>query len=241
MTSPSNSTPGRFATRRRFLAGAAGAAAALGTTALPALGAPTRMTRQQMIEQQQAYLRMYGPLPNERFPIPGVDISLMDPAYLRRIGDYQTDERPGTVIVDTEQRVAFLVLPEGKAIRYGVGIGRDGFAWAGRGIIQFKREWPTWTPPANMIERQPELEEFRNGMAPGLDNPLGARALYIFQNGRDTLYRLHGTSDPETIGKAVSSGCVRFLNQDVIDLFNRVATPAPILVMGDASAVHVHS
>lgn len=203
---------------------------------MPAIAAPTRQENESEI-----YAKMYGAMPNEKFPIPAADLRGLDPAYYRRIGEYKTDERPGTVIVDTEQKVTFLVLPEGKAIRYGVGIGRAGFGWAGRGIIQFKRAWPTWTPPSEMIERQPELEPYRNGMAPGLDNPLGARALYIFQNGRDTLYRLHGTSDPMSIGKAVSSGCVRFLNQDIIDLYNRVPDRTPILVTGDASAVHVHS
>ena len=222
--------------RRSLLIGAA-SAAGLAAFPMPAIAAPSKMRR----DEYETYLRMYGPLPDERFPIPQVNINAMDPAFYRRIGDYETDERPGTIIVDTEQRVTFLVLPEGKAIRYGVGIGRAGFAWAGRGIIQFKKEWPTWTPPSNMIERQPELEEYRYGMEPGLHNPLGARALYVFQDGHDTLYRLHGTSDHENIGKAVSSGCVRFLNQDVIDLYNRVATPAPILVTGDASAVHVHA
>ena len=109
-------------------------------------------------------------------------------------------------------------------------IGRDGFSWGGKGTIAYKREWPRWTPPAEMIVRQPELEIYRNGMEPGLENPLGARALYIFQNGQDTLYRLHGTLDVETIGKAVSSGCVRLLAQDVIDLYERVPNGSPIVV-----------
>ena len=113
----------------------------------------------------------------------------------------------------------------------GVGIGRQGFTWSGRGTIQFKREWPTWTPPSEMIERQPELEEYRNGMAPGLENPLGARALYIFQDGVDTLYRVHGSGEVASIGQAVSSGCVRLLHQDVIDLYNRVPVPSPIVVV----------
>ena len=115
-------------------------------------------------------------------------------------------------------------------MRYGVGIGRDGFTWGGRGRIQYKRAWPRWTPPSEMIARQPELEKYRNGMEPALDNPLGARAMYIFQNGQDTFYRLHGTQDAASIGKAVSSGCVRLINQDVIDLFNRVGPGATIIV-----------
>lgn len=183
------------------------------------------------VAEPQLYAEMYGQLPDEKFPIPAVDLSKIDPVYLRRFGDYQTSEQPGTVIVDTEQRVLFLTLPDGKAIRYGVGIGRDGFAWSGRAIINHKKAWPTWTPPAEMIDREPELEEWRNGMPPGLENPLGARALYIFQDGQDTLYRLHGTGDPETIGRAVSSGCVRLLHHDVIDLFNRVPNKTPIVVI----------
>ena len=193
---------------------------------MPAIAAPTPQENEGEI-----YAKMYGPRPDEKFPIPAVDIRGLDPAYYRRLGEYKTDEPVGTVIVDTEQKVTFLVLPEGKAIRYGVGIGRAGFSWAGRGVIQFKRQWPTWTPPANMIEREPELEPYRNGMAPGLENPLGARALYIYQNGSDTLYRLHGTPEAWSIGKAVSSGCVRFLNQDIIDLYDRIGSGARILVI----------
>ncbi|MCA9129228.1 MAG: L,D-transpeptidase [Planctomycetales bacterium] len=188
-------------------------------------------SHEKRLAELQAYAEMYGPLPNEQFPIPAVDLSKIDPIYLRKFGDYRTDEPPGTVIVDTAQRVLFLTLPEGKAIRYGVGIGRDGFSWSGRAIINHKRAWPTWTPPSEMIERQPELEEWRFGMPPSLENPLGARALYIFQDGRDTLYRLHGTSQPESIGHAVSSGCVRLLHHDVIDLYNRVPDKSPIVVL----------
>lgn len=176
-------------------------------------------------------LDMYAALPAERFPIPAAQIELMDPRYWRQLVDYPTAERPGTVVVDTPNRFLYWTMEGGKAMRYGVGIGREGFSWSGRAVIQYKRAWPTWTPPSEMIERQPELEEYRNGMAPGLDNPLGARALYIFQNGRDTLYRLHGTMDARSIGKAVSSGCVRLLFQDVIDLYGRVPDGSPIVVI----------
>jgi lipoprotein-anchoring transpeptidase ErfK/SrfK len=206
----------------------------LGTGAtLAVLNAPAVLaaTREERITELETYAKMYGPLPDERFPIPAVDLSKIEPAYLRKFGDYQTDEPPGTVIVDTAKRVLFLTLPDGKGIRYGVGIGRDGFAWSGRAIINHKKAWPTWTPPAEMIEREPELEEWRKGMPPSLENPLGARALYIYQDGRDTLYRLHGTNQPETIGHAVSSGCVRLLHHDVIDLYNRVPNKTPIVVL----------
>ncbi len=119
-------------------------------------------------------------------------------------------------------------------MRYGVGLGRQGFEWSGRANITWKQAWPKWTPPESMIERQPELEKYsaeNGGKPPGLDNPLGARALYIFQDGVDTLYRIHGTPEYWTIGKAVSSGCVRMINQDVIDLYDRARTNVPILVI----------
>jgi len=176
------------------------------------------------------YLQMYRAMPEEPYPIPAVDLSKIDPAYYRRLVDYYSPEQAGTIIVDTPNRYLYLTMENGKAIRYGVGIGRDGFAWGGRARIQYKKAWPTWTPPTEMIARQPELEKYRHGMPPGLANPLGARALYIFEGNRDTLYRLHGTSEYWSIGKAVSSGCVRLLHQDVIDLYNRVPDSTPIVV-----------
>lgn len=177
------------------------------------------------------YLSMYGPLPNERFPIPAVNLTRLDPQWYRRVVPDPTGERPGTIVVNTGERHLYLVRDDGNAVRYGVGIGRAGFDWSGRGMIQYKKEWPTWTPPSEMIKREPELEQYRNGMKPGLDNPLGARALYIFKDGKDTLYRLHGNPEVDSIGRAVSSGCVRLLNQDVIDLYNRVPPRTPILVV----------
>ena len=176
-------------------------------------------------------LAMYAALPDERFPIPAARIDQLDPRYYRQAVDDPTGERPGTIVVDTPNRFLYLVGENRRAMRYGVGIGRDGFAWAGRAVIAYKRPWPTWTPPAEMIERQPELEPYRHGMEPGLENPLGPRALYIFQDGKDTLYRLHGNMDVRSIGQAVSSGCVRLLFQDVIDLYERVPDGTPILVV----------
>lgn len=211
-----------------------------GGTALAALtlaGCASSGTTQRLSAGERAelaapdYIRqMYGPLPEERFPIPAVRLAELDPRYWREVVADPTGERPGTVVVDTPNRYLYWTLGNGQAMRYGVGIGRAGFDWGGRAVIQYKREWPTWTPPAEMIQREPWLEEYRHGMAPSLENPLGARALYIFQNGRDTLYRLHGTVDAHTIGKAVSSGCVRLLNHDVIDLYGRVPNGSPIVV-----------
>lgn len=217
-------------TRRSVLFGAAGFAA----VGLSGCAGLMRPMPQQPIDTQPAigpeYRQMYAAMPEEQFPIPRAEIEKIDPQFYRQVVADPTGERPGTVVVSTANRFLYLILDDGQAIRYGVGVGRDGFMWSGRGTIGFKREWPTWTPPGTMIERQPELEEFRNGMPPGLENPLGARALYIFDDGRDTLYRLHGNNDPNAIGKAVSSGCIRLLNQDVIDLYRRVPVGTDVLV-----------
>jgi lipoprotein-anchoring transpeptidase ErfK/SrfK len=183
------------------------------------------------------YATAYGPIYDGGFQIPPIDLNRMDRRYLRREVEYRGPEEPGTVIIDTPTRYAYLIQPNGTAMRYGVGIGREGFAWEGRANIQYKREWPRWTPPNEMIDRQPELEYLRGvGMDPGLKNPLGARALYLFQNGQDTLYRLHGTPEWWTIGKAVSSGCVRFMNHDIIDLYNRAQSGATVIVNQPAGA-----
>ncbi|WP_417580695.1 L,D-transpeptidase [Pelagibacterium sp.] len=173
---------------------------------------------------------MYRALPDEEFPVPAVDVSQIDPKYWRQEVPYPTSEKAGTVVVDTANRFLYHVHDDGTAMRYGIGIGRQGFEWSGRAHVAYKREWPVWTPPAEMIARQPELERWRHGQPPGLDNPLGARSLYIHKGNTDTLYRLHGTGEVWSIGQAVSSGCVRLLHQDVIDLAKRVRDGSPILV-----------
>lgn len=183
------------------------------------------------------YRSIYAARPEEKFPIPAVPFEQIDPIYYRRLVANPAGFRPGTIIVDTSRHFLYFTLPGNQAIRYGVGLGRAGFEWSGRGVIQYKRQWPRWTPPDTMVARQPELQRYsiaNGGMDPGLDNPLGARALYIFQDGRDTLYRIHGTPEWQSIGKSVSSGCVRMLNQDVIDLHDRVTNRAPIVVLDAA-------
>jgi lipoprotein-anchoring transpeptidase ErfK/SrfK len=139
-----------------------------------------------------------------------------------------TQEPPGTIIVDTRSRHLFLVQPDGSAIRYGIGVGRRGFEWRGVAHVERKTEWPSWFPPKEMLARRPDLPEHMDG---GLDNPLGARALYLYQGDKDTLFRIHGTNEPETIGKAVSSGCIRMMNADAIDLYNRVEVGARVVVI----------
>lgn len=215
--------------RRQFLLGAT-SLAALGLAGCTTTGTARPVASARPVVPPDV-LAMYAAQPDERFPLPAADVSRLNPVYYRQLVANPTGEPPGTVVVDTANRFLYLVVEGGQAMRYGVGIGRDGFAWSGRAKIAYKREWPRWTPPSEMIERQPELEQYRRGMEPGLDNPLGARALYIFKDGKDTLYRLHGNPDVTTIGKAVSSGCVRLLQQDVIDLYNRVPNGAPILVI----------
>lgn len=185
---------------------------------------------------------MYQAMPDERFPIPAVEIARLDERYWRTEVDYPTSERPGTLIVDTPNKYLYHVKPNGRAVRYGIGVGRDGFSWAGRAIVAYRREWPRWTPPDAMVARQPELEPYsiaNGGMGPGLKNPLGARALYIHQNGKDTLYRVHGSPEASSIGKAVSSGCIRMVNQDIVHLHSEVRDGSPIVVIPDPSMEHL--
>lgn len=178
---------------------------------------------------------MYAALPQEEFPVPAVDLRYIEPQFFRQEVPYQTSEPVGTVIVDTANRYLYHVRQDGMAMRYGVGIGRAGFEWSGRGHIAYGREWPVWTPPAEMVSREPELEQWRNGQPPGLDNPLGARALYIHEGNRDTIYRIHGTGEAWTIGHAVSSGCVRLIHQDVIHLYDNVRWGSRIVVLPDVT------
>ena len=172
----------------------------------------------------------YGAVVDAGYQLPQIPISQVPRQYHRQIVPYETDEKPGTIIVDTKEKFLYLVMEDGKAMRYGIGVGREGFQWSGTARVAMKREWPTWTPPAAMIKRQPELAKWAGGMPPGLSNPLGARALYLFKNGKDTRYRLHGTPEWWSIGKEVSSGCIRLLNQDIIDLYNRTEIGAKVIV-----------
>lgn len=151
----------------------------------------------------------------------------------KQVVAYPTNEPPGTIIINTGERRLYYVLGGGQAIKYGVGVGRQGFQWSGVAKIGGKREWPAWHPPADMIER--ELVQYGrqlpSRMEGGPGNPLGARALYLYEGGRDTLYRIHGTNDPRSIGLATSSGCIRMLNEEVIDLYNRANMGAKVIVI----------
>jgi lipoprotein-anchoring transpeptidase ErfK/SrfK len=216
--------------KRLFLAGAGSTAVTLITGCTTTGSAPDRNDSKT---PSNRYASMYGPLPDEQFPIPAVNLKRVPERFLRRQVTFKSSYRPGTLVVNTRSFYLHLVQRNNEAMRYGVGLGRAGFEWSGSGVIQWKQRWPRWTPPSEMIEREPELAKWsaaNGGMPPGLDNPLGARALYIFEAGEDTLYRLHGTPEYWTIGKAVSSGCVRLMNQDIIDLYDRVPSGARLIV-----------
>ena len=176
----------------------------------------------------------YGPVEDNGYALPAIPISKVNPKFHRQIVDYATSERPGTIVVNTPNRFLYYVLPGGKAVRYGIGVGKSGFAWQGEAYIAWKQEWPTWHPPKEMADRKPEVARYvKDGMGPGLKNPLGARAMYLFNDkGQDTLFRLHGTPEWASIGTAASSGCIRLMNQDIIDLYKRVrpGTSARVVV-----------
>ncbi|MXQ14176.1 L,D-transpeptidase [Microvirga makkahensis] len=194
----------------------------------------------QQAVSRSVYQAMYAPIENDLYPIPGIDISQINRNYLRRVVSYETSEAPGTIVVDPRSRYLYLVLRDGMAVRYGVGVGRSGFSWSGSAVIKDKQEWPDWYPPKEMFERQPELMEQMGelpggpGMPGGPGNPLGARALYLWQGNKDTLYRIHGTFEPWTIGTNVSSGCIRMINQDAIDLYNHTPLGTKVVVLGSS-------
>ena len=148
----------------------------------------------------------------------------IDPKYQKQVVEYHGSEAPGTLVIDTPNRFLFLVQDNGKALRYGIGVGKPGFTWAGEKKVSAKKEWPDWTPPPEMLQRRPDLPHF---MAGGPDNPLGARAMYL----GSSLYRIHGSNEPWTIGQAVSSGCIRMRNEDVIDLYEKVKVGAKVVVI----------
>ncbi|MEO5805959.1 L,D-transpeptidase [Devosia sp.] len=175
--------------------------------------------------------KMYGSAPDERFPIPAVNMNKLDSKYYRQTVRYSSKEAVGTIIVDPRNHYVYRIEGDDSATRYGASVGRAGFLWSGDAYIGRKAEWPVWTPPKEMIARQPEAAQYAGGMKPGLDNPLGARTLYLYQNGVYTLYTLYSTSHPETIGKGISSGCVGLLSQDMIDLYSRTPVDTKVIVL----------
>jgi len=213
----SRSATATHLSRRLFILGAPLAMAACTTTQAP-------MVRT---------LTVYGPVDGEPFPVDEVDISEVDPIYLRQEVAYSGREAPGTIVVDVSDKFLYLVEPGGRAIRYGVGVGKQGYSFKGWANVRRKEKWPHWTPTANMIRTQPtRYGPYAAGLPGGETNPLGPRALYLYEGDRDTLFRIHGTIEPWSIGTQVSSGCIRLLNQDIIDLYDRVPTGTRVLVKG---------
>lgn len=209
---------GRFS-RRAFLFGSA-----VGLSAVALSGCSGAMSLAQAEKH-------YGPVPEERFPIPAINVNKVQPKYYRQTVRYASKEAAGTIIVDPRNHFVYRIEGDGMATRYGVSVGRAGFLWSGEAYVGRKSEWPIWTPPKEMIERQPEAAKYAGGMKPGLDNPLGARALHLYQNGVYTLYTLYSTIRPETIGKGISSGCVGLLTQDMLELYERTPVNTKVVVL----------
>jgi lipoprotein-anchoring transpeptidase ErfK/SrfK len=207
-------------TRRGFLIG------------LPLLLAACSTRTTPIATQLSSASLAYAAMPNELHPLPALNVNMIRPELRRTEIEYTGTHAKGTVVVDTPAKYLYYVMGEGRAMRYGIGVGREGLALRGNAYIGRKAQWPGWTPTANMLRRDPELNgPYRNGVPGGLDNPLGARALYLYRNGRDTMFRIHGTNQPQSIGLAMSSGCVRMLNHDVIDLYERVPSGARVVVI----------
>jgi lipoprotein-anchoring transpeptidase ErfK/SrfK len=177
------------------------------------------------------------PPSGEPFRVAAVDLNEIPDRFHRQIVEDPTGERPGTVVVDPDARFLYLVMSGRRAMRYGVGVGRQGFAWSGTATVERKAAWPRWTPPPEMVARDRYARRWAAGMPGGSQNPLGARALYLYQNGQDTQYRIHGTAEEWSIGRAVSSGCIRLLNADIIDLYSRVPIGARVVVRRSRGAI----
>ncbi|MFB2533352.1 L,D-transpeptidase [Paracoccus sp. p4-l81] len=215
---------------RRFFV-AAGAVAGLSACA-PAIPKPPPEPPRPVWPPLPAF---YGAIYDEPYPIPAVPEGIVDPRLWRQSVDNPYPGDPvGSIVVDPGQGYLYLLESRDRALRYGVGTGRQAFSWSGVARMQFKRKWPVWRPTANMIARDPSLEPYsvaNGGMRPGPPNPLGSRALYLFQNGVDTYYRIHGGCEPQFLGKAVSAGCIRMLDQDAIDLYDRVGHGVNVRVL----------
>jgi lipoprotein-anchoring transpeptidase ErfK/SrfK len=230
--SDAGASPAGGLTRRLFVVGAAAFVA--GCTSARFQNTP----QARIFGDDVFYGGMYGPISTEPFPIPAVNLSQINPEFYRRRVSVpgNVPSKPGTIVIDPGARHLYLVQEDNQAIRYGIGVGREGFGWNGVATVSRKQEWPKWFPPKEMVARDPRAAPYANGMDGGLENPLGARALYLFQGQKDTLYRIHGTNEPWSIGKAVSSGCIRMLNQDVIDLYGRVPIGTVVTVLPTAGS-----
>ncbi len=215
------SAPPTHISRRRLLGGTASALALAGC--VPALTPPSPPPEFPPID--------YSARRDGGHALPAINMAEIPEFLHRQILRYQTEEPPGTVIIENGNRLLHLVLDHGHALRYGISVGREGFDWTGASTVYRKARWPTWTPPPEMIKREPHLERWKDGQPGGPTNPLGARALYLLTDGRDQGYRIHGTPEWRSIGRFASSGCFRMLQQDVIDLYERVPIGTKVVVI----------
>jgi len=218
-------------TRRLFI-GSAALAVLSGCTSIGSRTQPLSTPAPK--PQPQTMPASYGAIVDEPYPIDAVPRGVVAERFWRqRVPNPFPGEAPGTIIVDPNAFYLHLIENSETAMRYGIGVGRQGFSWSGDAKVRYKRKWPRWKAPDDMVARNPELAPYsvaNGGMDPGPLNPLGARALYLYQNGEDTLYRIHGNPEANSIGKAVSSGCIRLLNHDIIDLHDRVRSGAKVIV-----------
>lgn len=217
-----------------------GALAGIAVLAVAACGAPsTEITRQASYFAPAPTARLsaatrakYAAIPDGGITVPAIPAEYLSEAKARQLVDYYTSQPPGTIIVDPYTRYLYHVQPGNKAMRYAVAVGEAGYGFSGQARVAYTRAWPNWTPTQNMIKREPEkFAQFADGVPGGLENPLGARALYLYRNGRDTYYRIHGTPSPWTIGHQASSGCIRMYNQDVMHLARNVSNGTKVVVL----------
>lgn len=226
--------------RRGFLGGAslllASALAGCQSVGLPTtVGLPGQPP---LPDEKFDYALAYAGRKDGEFEIPAIKYQNFDRKFWRQVVHYPNDLDPGSIIVDPHNHFLYWTLGRDKALRYGIGVGKAGFAWAGVAVIRMKQEWPRWFPPKEMIARRPELKKYdKEPMEGGPKNPLGARALYLWQGNVDTLYRIHGTYEPDSIGRSVSSGCIRMWQQDVIDLYQRVPMKTHVFVIGPDGSI----
>jgi lipoprotein-anchoring transpeptidase ErfK/SrfK len=245
-----------FLTRRSVIAGASVSAASclagcastnpnpsLNAAAIAASPPPSPANPAMADAVEPSYNAIYAEMKDDPFIVPAVKLSQVDSAFLRKNVSYATNEGPGTIIVDPANHYLYRVEDAGRATRYGVGVGREGFVWAGEARIKSKQEWPDWYPPKEMLDRRPDLMksmvELQSGigMHGGPANPLGARAMYLWQGDHDTYFRIHGTNEPWTIGLSQSSGCIRMINQDAMDLYQKTPIGTRVVVLGSPGAI----
>lgn len=209
----------------------------INTTVVEPAPAPEPKAKAEPVVTETAYADddaayMYRAMTDQNYQIPAIDLTKLKPEHRRTLVDYTTTEKPGTIVVDQPARYLYFVMPEGKAMRYAIGVGPVARSFnGGSAVIAHKAAWPRWTPTQNMIKRNPkQYLRYKDGVDGGPRNPMGARALYMHKDGIDTYYRVHGTNNPSSIGKGVSAGCIRLINQDIIDLHSRVKAGARIVV-----------